>query len=497
MMKILFVYSLNDAVNPEVPLTSPAQMQFGISYISSFLKQHGYQTRLLILSRHFGGKNIEKIHDTIQDYRPNIIGFSAVATEYAFIASLAQYIKNAWPYIFLIIGGPHASLNPEKVMADSFDAACIGEGEIPMLELVRTLEKNEQPAGISNLWLKSTAGIERNQTRPFVSELDTFPFPDRALWQEWIREAPGALYSILLGRGCPYRCTYCSNHALRKLATGPYVRFRSPDNVIREIEEIARDHPNAETIYLEVETIGANINFADELCNKLAEFNAARSVPLSFGVNLRIVQKADFEELFKMFKRGGIHFVNIGLESGSEKVRRDVLHRNYTNDDVIKVVRQARKIDIKVCFYNMIGLPDETLSDFNETVDVNRKCQPDWHFTSIFYPYPGTDLYSLCKEKRLLHDGGATDSERTKAVLDMPGFSRRQIQKSYIWFDYYVYRGFKPLYLILSKVFLSYLRTSSFGQRLIRQANRLIILQKMRNRLRGQFRARKIQSSNE
>ena len=104
----------------------------------------------------------------------------------------------------------------------------------------------------------------------------------------------------------------------------------------------------------------------------------------------------------------------------------------------------------------MIGLPGETMADFKETVKINRMCLPDWHLTSIFFPYPGTDVYSLCEKQGLLKESSGPEMERMKATLDLPGFSKDQIQKSYIWFDYYVYKGRKPIYKILGRVVRAY-----------------------------------------
>jgi radical SAM superfamily enzyme YgiQ (UPF0313 family) len=253
-------------------------------------------------------------------------------------------------------------------------------------------------------------------------------------------------FSVLLGRGCPFQCTYCSNHALSKLASGPYVRFRSPDNIAQEIRENHEKLPSVEEVYLEVETFGVRQKWAIELCSKLERLNATLPQPLRFGVNLRVTPHTDYEPLFKALKRSNFRFVNIGLESGSERIRSEVLKRNYSNEDIINAVQSARRFGLQVSFLNLIGVPGETISDFYETVKMNRICLPDWHGTSIFYPYPGTELHDLCKKQGLLQGGIETEVERTTAVLDLPGFSKKQIQRSYIWFDYYVYKGTRPMY---------------------------------------------------
>lgn len=453
-MRILFIFSLYDIHSSSKPLQSQEQMQFGISYISSFLRNHGHSTRLMVLSRTSGKKNWQIIDEYLGKFHTDLICFTAVSTEYQFIASIARYIKNRYPDIYLLVGGSHVSLNPADILSDNFDALCIGEGEYPALELVTQLEKGILPSSIANLWIKSGSEINRNPARPFLKDLDTLPFPDREMWQEWIKEQPESRYSILLGRGCPFECTYCCNHALKRLALGDYVRFRTPGSIVTEINELVSVVPTIKEIYLEVETIGVNIAWAIALCSQLESFNVMRSQPISFGVNLRIVPNADFESLFIAFKKANFRFINIGLESGSEKIRREVLKRNYSNKDIIDTVALARKYGLKVAFTNMIGLPNETLFDFEETVKINRQCSPDWSGTYIFFPYPGTKLWSLCKEQGLLNEPIDTEMERRKATLDLPGFSKKQIQNSYIWFDYNIDKGRVPIYKLLLRVLL-------------------------------------------
>ncbi len=256
-MKILFIFSIESTLSVEKPLYNQSFIQFGISYISSYLKQYKHDTKLLILSRSFGNKNYDIVRKKIENFKPEIIGFNTVATEYKFISNISRFIKLNYPEIFLIIGGPHATLNPEEVSRDDFDAVCIGEGEIPMLELVNMLQKNEFPSNIKNLWIKKGDIIEKNQIAPFYENLDLLPFPDRTIWEEYIDYRQNFLeknLSILIGRGCPYSCTYCCNHALRKIADGNYVRFRSPQNIIEEIKLIHERYPLENNIYLEVES---------------------------------------------------------------------------------------------------------------------------------------------------------------------------------------------------------------------------------------------------
>jgi radical SAM superfamily enzyme YgiQ (UPF0313 family) len=464
-MKILFIYSVESLLSIEKPLYSQSFIQFGISHISSYLKQFNHDTKLLILSRSFGNKNYDTVRKKIENFKPEIIGFYSVASQYKFISDISKFIKSNYPEIFLIIGGPHATLNPEEMAKDSFDAICIGEGERPMLELTKMLEKNEFPSNIKNLWIKKDSIIEKNQMAPFYEKLDLLPFPDRTMWDAYVDYKPNFLennISVLMGRGCPFSCPYCCNHALRKITNGNYVRFRSPRNIIEEIRLIHEKYPLEKNIYLEVESFNANKEWAIKVCNEIEKYNGSLDTPLSFCVNIRITPNANFEPLFEACRRANISYFKIGLESGSERVRKDILKRNYSNDDVIKTTELAKKYKLNYNFYVMIGIPGETIEDLKETIKICRICQPKEVEGYIFYPYSGTDLYKLCEKMDLLNEKMDMGMERTQAIFNLPGFSKKQIQRSYIWFNYNVYKGYKSRIKLVLKVIIKLLRSNSF-----------------------------------
>lgn len=464
-MNILFVFTREQPQSKIKPLVDLEAIQFGISFISSFLKQHGHKTRLLVMTR---ASEFSLIDQHIQQFNPHLICFTAVATEFPFVERIARYIKERYPAPFLMAGGAHVSLAPEEAMLATFDALCIGEGEEPTLELVEQLAHGNRPTGIANLWIRHASGVEKNPPRPFISDLDALPYPDREMWYPWIDFPLSAMRpSLLLGRGCPYDCTYCCNHALSKLASGPYVRVRSARNIIGEIEQILAVLPDIKEIYFEVETFCAKQEWSLEVCAELERFNSHRNRPLVFGVNIRVsphFARQDMDAYFLNLKRAGFRSVNIGLESGSNRVRSEILQRRYSNDDLLKAVAAAKRQGIDVVFFNLIGLPAETLTDFHETVAVNYLAQPHWHYLSIFFPYPGTRLHEICQQsvdlpKNMLDQG----MERVRATLDFPDFSRAQIQKAFIWFDYYVYRDNRPLHFLADLLIEKYHQVYGVG----------------------------------
>ena len=439
-MKVLFIYSIQKSVTFRKPLAGQEGMQFGISCISSVLKENKHVTDLLVIDRKYGRRNFTILTHTIKTFTPELICFTSVHSEFNFIWDIARHVKKEFPGIPLLAGGVHITLNPSEKFLEIFECICIGEGEYPVLEYLEYLEKGSSASKIKNLWLKEKGTIYKNQVRNFIQDLDALPFPDRDIWQKWILE-PQTRLTVLLGRGCPYNCTYCSNHKLRKIAGGEYVRLRSPENILMEIEMLHDKFPEIHEYFLEVETIGCNMDWLIDLCGKLSEFNLSKLNKLHFSTNLRIFPTMDFETVFCNLKLANFDSVIIGLESGNERLRKEILNRVYTNEDLLQAVKIARKYEIKIGIFNMLGIPTETLIDFKDTIRMNQIIQPDWHSTSIFFPYQGTSLYDLTNDMGLLPEKLNTKSERQKAVLNLPGFTASQIQRSFDSFHYEVYKG--------------------------------------------------------
>ncbi len=427
-MNILFIYtcSLDEPFYkriPPKPLYSELEIHMGISYISSVLKHKNHVTDLFVYTKY---TKEEDLDNCINEFKPSLICFTAVFREFKTICSIANHIKTAYSSVLLLAGGPHVSLNPEDAIKENFDFICVGEGEYPISELTERLDTGSEIRGIKNLWIKTENGVEKNITRPFIQALDELPFPDRTMWQKWIFVK--SIHSILLGRGCPYDCTYCCNHALRNISNGKYVRLRSPGNIIAEIDELVNQFPDITNIQLEVEAINLDINFLNAFCRKLKEYNKTLDKKITYCANFRIIPSQDISTIFEQLYKANITKLNIGLESGNERIRKEVMKRNYSNQDVVNIVNVAKKFGFSIMLYIMLGLPTETETEFLETLRLTEECNPNIIQLSIFCPYPGTELYEYCIKNNIIK-GEVMDMGRNTACVDLPGFSKEQIQR--------------------------------------------------------------------
>ena len=471
-MKILFVYTVQKSLLKNMPLKGQEDIQMGIAQMSALLKKNNYPTDLLLLDKKNKKSNYKIIDDKFQSNKFDIVAFSSVFSEINYITEIAGYIKKKYD-IFTILGGVHVTISPEERFLDIFDTICIGEGENALLELTQKLEKKEDITSIQNLWFKRNGKIIRNQCREFIQNLDELPFVDRDLWQPYILNKNTRL-TVLLGRGCPYNCTYCCNHKLKKVAGGKYVRLRSPENIVSELEYLSNRFSDITEYFLEIETLGADLKWLIELCEQLYNFNKKRETKLSFGANLRVYDNLNFDIVFESLKKANFESIIIGLESGNERIRKEILNRHYSNHTIIKAVTTARKSGIKVGVFNLIGLPTESYQDFLDTLEINQKIQPDWHATSIFFPYKGTELYNKAEEIGILPKNLDFTDERQRVIMDLPEFRKKQIQKQFDSFHYNVYKKAKKRSKI--KLILFMIQTILGHNFMANTKNKLIIL---------------------
>ena len=443
-MNVPCICSVEGSFQTKRPLPAQSYIPYGMAIIATCLKTAGHDPKVFVLTPN---SDIEAVVGSyIEESKPKLYCLTAVSTQFPFIMTVAEKIKRKDPDAFIVLGGVHASLNPEACIREPFlDAICIGEGEKAVVELAKQLGEGRRPSHINNLWIKNVDGVERNPIAEFLQDLDSVPVIDRSMWYPWIEDVDQNA-TVLIGRGCPNRCAYCCNHAISRVSPGRYVRYRSSDSIIAEVRRIVEERPEVKEIYLECETITVNLRFTFELLGRIESLNSTLSRPVRFSANASMVPAiADNQAFFEQLRRANFRSIKIGLESGSPRIRKEVLRRPpYTNNDLVTFCRNLRAHGMEAIVYVMMGLPSETVADYRETVECVRQCAPDIVYLNIYYPYPGTDLYKIEKEQGLITDGISTDSERKKPVLDRPGFSKRQVRREFVLFYARSLRGIYP-----------------------------------------------------
>ncbi len=370
---------------------------FGIGSLSAVLKRNGHQTSLIHIT---GEMDRETFVNLVKDHSPDLLAFTSTTPIFPWVAELISWAKNANPGIPVICGGMHVTLQPEEVInTDGVDIICLGEGEYPLLELCNLMEKGKDFTSIPNLWVKNKNKIYKNQIRPLVEDLDKLPFVDRDLFDfpnlyfEKLEKEGG----LLVSRGCPYNCSYCCNHALRKTYKdkGKYVRFRSVDSVITEIKELLGDYPFVKKLLFYDDILFQNKKWMREFVPK---YKQEVNLPYSCNVRPNLVT----EEIVSALKESGCYCIRIGLESGNNEIRNAVLNRNLSDEQMRKAFTLFRQANIDIWTFNMLGIPGEDVSKILDTIKLNVEAGTSKYSVGICRPFPGTKIYDLAKEKGML-----------------------------------------------------------------------------------------------
>ncbi|MBI5815297.1 MAG: B12-binding domain-containing radical SAM protein [Nitrospinae bacterium] len=453
-MKVLFVYTDIDVKG------GAKSYHFGLGILSSVLKKGGHATDLYYM---FGKWDPEGLEKRIGEFKPDVIGYTTDSTQIRHVARLAKRFKGRG--IFQIAGGTHPSLYPKCIeTAEGFDAICVGEGENTLLNLVTALSEKRDHSNIPGLWVRKADGsIQKNPSGVFIHELDTIPFGDRAMFNyQEVVDSDYDRATFMLSRGCPYSCNYCGSPAMGRIQEGKYVRFRSVENGVAEIKDVVTRY-KVKNIFFADDVFTIDRKYVKDFCDAYA-----REIGLPFEVTTR-VESANYET-FKNLADAGCTRVAMGVESGSEELRRKVLNRKMTNAKIIQAFADARRAGLKTKSYNIVGFPHETVEMHMETVELNRQLDPDSLVCYIFNPYPGTALYQISIDAGFLRPEFLEEEfiSRTDTPLAMPQFPREEILRCYRRFAFNVYKESSPKKALLYKMYYS-----RFGERLIRVMDKI------------------------
>ena len=389
----------------------------GILHLSSVLKAAGHEVRLCIADQENPGK-------AAKEFRPGIVAYSVTTGSQQYYLKLNRQLKESFD-VFSIFGGPHPTFFPEMIEEEGVDGVCIGEGEGAVLDLAAALDNGSLEPNIHNWWFKLNGEVVRNPIRPYIEDLDTMPFPDRELVYEQHRATRHSkIKHFFSGRGCPYECTYCFNHALSKIykGQGKRVRKRSVDVVLDEINDVRQRYPLAFVVFLD-DTFTIRKDWMEEFAEKYP-----RQVGLPFFCNVRA--NLVTEGLVEQLREAGCVSTGMGIEAANDRIRNEVLQRNMSKEEILSACNMLQAAQINVMTTNMVGLPTGTFEDDLDTLRLNIKCRPAFANAFIFQPYPRTQLGELAQREGLM-EGTFDDisvSAWDNSVLSFPPDEKRQIE---------------------------------------------------------------------
>lgn len=382
---------------------------FSIPILSALAKSRGHAVQLVEF-----GPNPAKAVSRIKEFSPDIIGYSICSNEIERYLEINRFLKEQLDF-FSLFGGAHPTFFPAMIAAEGVDAICRGEADPVLPEFLERFG-TESMYAVNNFSFKVNGRLRENPLAPLVEDLDALPFPDRDLlyaYKPFLAKIP--IKAFFAGRGCPYNCSYCFNHAYNSMyqGKGKILRTKSVSYVFEEIKETRSKYPLT-LVKFHDDVFGANSGW-------LTEF--ARRYPGEIGLPFNCYVRPNMvtEVYCRLLKEAGCYSVCMAIECGNERLRNTILQRNMSDGQIIMACARLKNAGIKILTLNMIGLPGETEREIFETIEMNQKTGIDYADASVFQPYPGTRITEYCKEHGYLNEDARFESQYTGwSILNFP-----------------------------------------------------------------------------
>jgi len=395
-MKIAFVHAGTE--NP------------AIECLSAVLKQHGHQTCLAFdpqlladayipvprLGRFFSLAN--EIASQLEEFRPDMVGFSVMTDSYRWALALAKVIKEklALPTIF---GGIHPTCLPESTLSNpEVDIVCVGEGEHAMTELARLWDEGgrlDDLPEIPGLWFKRDGQVVRTGVGRLADDLDRLPFADKQLFYNAM-PVMKRHFNISTSRGCPHNCTFCCTPVVRDMYKdmGRYWRRRSTENSLAELVE-AKEKWKCRSVSFLDDIFTIDKKWLKEF---LPRYKERIGLPYFCLVHPATVD----EETAQLLRGSGCVNVELGVQTVNEELRRLVLRRRGTNEQIATAIKVLRSVGITVMTDFMVELPGETAETNLEAAAFFVESRPSIvNFLRLCY-FPRTEIVDIGLDKGTL-----------------------------------------------------------------------------------------------
>lgn len=372
----------------------------------------------------------------VQRFYPDIVMLSVVEPTWGLGQKLLEAIRDIRPYV--VAGGVFAIMAPETIIThDLIDAVCIGEGEDAVPEFCRRFIAGVDLTDLAGFWVKTPSKICRNQIAPLV-DLNASPLLDFSLFppERFIKPMQGRMLKMVpveFSRGCPYRCTYCANHALEKhfAPSGTWFRWKNLDRIFVELKTYAERY-NIEFFYFISESfLSMPKAMFKEFCERYMELR----IPFWFNTRPETIN----EEKVRMLEEIGCFRVGIGLEHGSPEFRERMLNRKVSNERIVEACHIIENSKISYSVNNIIGFPGETREQVFDTIRLNRLITPNSVGTFVFTPFKGTWLYNYCMEQGFIDENTPVGDLNRGSVLKHNTLSPEEIAGLLRTFPLYVH----------------------------------------------------------
>lgn len=403
-----------------------------LMYLAAVAERAGYEAKIEDYS--LSNKSLEDFISDLQEYKPNYLIFDVSLPNLKNDLSICEIIKINSPLTIIIAKGFSFSYNSKNIMEKypKLDYAIQGEPEITLEELLSGKDLN----AINGLIWRNNGEIMINLQRELLNDLDSLPFPARHLIDNSKYKRPDnnkPLAVIRVEKGCPYGCFFCLVESL----SGKSIRFRNPDNIVKEIKECIEKY-NIKNFVFWADLFIFDKEWVKELCNKIL----AENLKISWSATTR-VNTIDYE-IAKLMKKSGCKYICMGVENGNQEAL-DRANKNLDLQQVKMVHKVLKKVGLKTLTHYIIGLPWETEDTINDTIKFAVTLNSNYASFNIATPFPETKFYDYVVEKGLLDKDAQRDLEAYSESYYVPNIKTQYLDKDKVFVLYK--KAIKSFYL--------------------------------------------------
>ncbi len=380
-------------VYPNLDAT-PQSLDMGVAYLATYISERTHHN-LKIIDLTFHKRNWESyLKRRIKELQPDAIGISVVSLYFDYAKAISASIKK-YHNVPIIAGGFQATMAPEETIATpGFDAVCIGDGEYTLEEYLKTLEEKGNLREVKNLLYKENGVVIRNELRSFSPDLDALPMPNYDLFEDIDKYLYFMKRLYVIGsRGCPYRCAFCSESVLEQMNGARRYRLRDPRKYVREIlclyNKYGKRGMSAAHVYDAVFTF--NNKWFAAWADEYAKTGLSKVLP--YSAFLKADRNSATKEKIKLLADSNCLQVRIGIESGDDEIRENIIKKKNPGSGFIKdVIAECNKHGLIVKTYCILGIPGDTKKSIRDTYNF---CKSRYVHIPLFFSYtpiPGTPL---------------------------------------------------------------------------------------------------------
>ena len=380
----------------------------GLAYIAAYIQRYGNFKEIRIVDREDPIKAVKK-------YKPDIIGLSAVSEQFYDVKELAKEIRKIMN-VPLILGGIHITVKPDDLLKTDFDIGILGEGEKIFLNLLNLYDKEKKfdannLKNIKGICYKEKEKIKINPREELIEPLDSIPPIARNLLKmKSFYLLPGRIGirvgirgQIMTSRGCPYHCVYCGSNSLFNK-----VRWHSAEYVVDEIESLYKKY-RVKHISIYDDLAIANRPRFKRIVELLEEKGLNKKIDFEIYARANLID----DEICSLLKRMNAQTVCFGFESGSDKILKYLKKNTATVEQGRKAIEICKKYNLYVVGYIMIGNPEETEEDLQESFDFMMN--PGIDLVQVYQttPLPGTELWEYAIKNRKIKEDYYDEKHKT------------------------------------------------------------------------------------